>query len=605
MAGQYINSVAYAAVAKWAASTVYAAGSIVTQVSPSVGVERCFRTALGGTSGSTEPLWAVSTGATNPLADGTVTDWTEVTGQQAYCSPGSWLAPHARVLGALTYECRGSTIPATATGWAVGDYCQSTSSTMTGAPVIMKVTAVSAGKPTAFQLISAGAFLTNIFPGNITASWSALTGTGGAFTTFYSSSTGAQHLSTAGDTCYLSSNHAETVASAITISQPGTVAAPCLFLSVDESASGHIPPTSADMKAGASITTTSAGTITIGGVSAYFWGITFSAGSGAFGAALNLNSGSSSAYHRYENCTLKKLSTTASATAMVFGSVSTTSVTDVIGCTIQFGAVGDQLQIAGRRVLIKNCPSFIQGAVFPTTLINSTQCQLFLEGVDLSALGSGKTIFGTSVSNQVYVKDCLLGASATLAVNGTFIGPEVNFIRCDTGGATYRNEKYTYAGTLTTETTIVRTGGASDGTTPVSWKIVTTANAKPYVFFESLPITVWNDTVGVSKTVTIEGIWTSAGGVAPNNDDIWLEAEYLGTTSSVLGSFVNDTKSNVLSTGTVQATSSATWASSPATPFTFSLSVTFTPQVKGPITLYVKAGKASATFYVDPEPTVV
>jgi hypothetical protein len=32
---------------------------------------------------------------------------------------------------------------------------------------------------------------------------------------------------------------------------------------------------------------------------------------------------------------------------------------------------------------------------------------------------------------------------------------------------------------------------------------------------------------------------------------------------------------------------------------------TFTPQEKGPLTIYVRAAKASSTFYIDPKPIVL
>ena len=79
---------------------------------------------------------------------------------------------------------------------------------------------------------------------------------------------------------------------------------------------------------------------------------------------------------------------------------------------------------------------------------------------------------------------------------------------------------------LTEETTIVRTGGASDGTTPISWKIVTTANCNYSMPFECPPIAIWNDTTGSAVTATVEGIW--GGGAVPNDDEVWLEVEYLG-----------------------------------------------------------------------------
>jgi hypothetical protein len=34
------------------------------------------------------------------------------------------------------------------------------------------------------------------------------------------------------------------------------------------------------------------------------------------------------------------------------------------------------------------------------------------------------------------------------------------------------------------------------------------------------------------------------------------------------------------------------------------MSVTFTPQQKGAVTIYVKAAKASSTFYIDPKPVL-
>ena len=149
------------------------------------------------------------------------------------------------------------------------------------------------------------------------------------------------------------------------------------------------------------------------------------------------------------------------------------------------------------------------------------------------------------------------------------------------------------------ETTIVRTGGASDGTTTIAQKIVTTANAKWVTPFRSIPVTFWNETVGSAITVTLQGIW--GGGAVPNNDDIWLEVEYPGDASFPTGSFANDGKASNLATNAAQTAGSGTWGGSTTK---FSLDVTITPQNKGPITLYVICGAASSTFYIDPKPIV-
>jgi hypothetical protein len=175
----------------------------------------------------------------------------------------------------------------------------------------------------------------------------------------------------------------------------------------------------------------------------------------------------------------------------------------------------------------------------------------------------------------------------------------VDVINCDSGGTNYRNERYRYEGTLTTETIIVRSGGASDGATPVSHKIVTSANSKWPQPFESFPLAIWNDTVGSAVTATVYGIW--GGGAVPNNDDIWIEAEYLGSSSSPQGSLVSSGKVNGLASGSAAASDASSWGGSTTA---FKMSVTFTPQQKGLIYITVKAAKASSTFYIDTKPEI-
>jgi hypothetical protein len=103
-------------------------------------------------------------------------------------------------------------------------------------------------------------------------------------------------------------------------------------------------------------------------------------------------------------------------------------------------------------------------------------------------------------------------------------------VNCDSGAVNYRNEVSALQGALTTETTIVRTSGQSDGTTAVSRKIVTNTNPAWGMPFEAPPIAIWNETTGSAITVTLYGIW--GGGAVPNNDDFWIDVEYLGSSGS-------------------------------------------------------------------------
>jgi hypothetical protein len=178
-------------------------------------------------------------------------------------------------------------------------------------------------------------------------------------------------------------------------------------------------------------------------------------------------------------------------------------------------------------------------------------------------------------------------------------GMSVDLVRCDSGAHSYRNERYDYYGTETTETTIVRTGGATDGSTPYSRKIVTTANCKWGVPYEAIPISIWNTSLGSQIDIDLYGIW--GGGAVPNNDDIWFDAEALGSSGSPLGSYTTGTKSNSIASGSAHNSDSSTWGGSTTA---FRMRVSVTPNLIGPITLYIKAGGASKTFYIDPKPVL-
>jgi hypothetical protein len=216
-------------------------------------------------------------------------------------------------------------------------------------------------------------------------------------------------------------------------------------------------------------------------------------------------------------------------------------------------------------------------------------------------------------------------------------------------------------GTLSEEATIIRTGGASDGTTGISWNLTTTANAIWANALESFPIVIWNATTGGNVIVTLHGIWNAAA--LPNNDDVWVDVEYLGdSTPTPLGKYLLGSKSNILASNGGQAADSVSAWDSLATaraqnhaysigdvisassnagriffctvPGTsanttlpggyasvvdggtitdggatfragmrFTLTVTLTsptPQLAGYLQAIVRAAKATSTFYVDP-----
>jgi hypothetical protein len=420
-----------------------------------------------------------------------------------------------------------------------------------------------------------------------------------AFTTL----TTAFATEAAGDTLYVAHDHAESTAAAISLSSSGTVSNPTKVICVNRA--GSVPPVSADRRATAQVLTpATGGNLSLSGFTHYD-GIIFSAGTGSGGADIRVASGVAT-WLRFDNCSLR-LITTNSVSRIQIGSSSGASANYVEfnNTTVSFAAVGQGIMI-GAWLRWRNTLSALLNTI-PTTLLHSTSILgggVECIGVDFSAAGSGKTIVGAAASaamGQIYkFIDCKLNASVTKSTVPSAHGTiEVDFIRTGSSGINYTVYRVRTSGELLEETTIVRTGGTNDGTTPLSWKIITTANCNFSMPFECPAIAIWNDTTGSAVTATVEGIW--GGGAVPNDDDVWLDVEYLGDASSPQGSFVNDGKADLLTTAAAQTSSSETWGGSTTK---FKLNVTFTPQQKGWIYARVKCAKASSTFYIDPKITL-
>jgi hypothetical protein len=429
--------------------------------------------------------------------------------------------------------------------------------------------------------------------------WSGATGagTGADWANAYITLEAAATAKAAGDTFWVAHDHVQTAAVGIALAFPGTEVLPNRVYCVNRA--GSVPPVAADLRTTGQINTTLNSTITLTGAVAEINGLIFNCGSGGSGTPTILFGNTANRSTRLVNCSLR-IGHTSTGCRITLAASASANVTVLENTTVQFNGVLQAMQ-TNARAIWRNTPNAILGAVIPTTLVAFPVAtgDWVIEGVDLSAAGAGKTLFATSSGGSCtgVIKDCKINAAVAIAASPSLAagGVEISLYRCDSGAAVYRTEKYSYAGTQTTETTIVRTDGASDGTTPYSWKIVTTANSKWEWPFESLPITIWNETVGTPVTVTVEGIW--GGGATPLNNEIWIEAQHYGSIGSISTS-VATSGTTSLQTGTNLPAGSGTWGGSTTR---FKMSTTLTPQVKGPITVYVRAAKASSTFYVDPK----
>ena len=334
--------------------------------------------------------------------------------------------------------------------------------------------------------------------------WSAAAGSanGTTWANAYTTLTTAFSGKVAGDVFWIAHDHSESSATALTLASPGTVASPSKVICVNRA--GSVPPVSADRRTTAQIATTGNVGITVS-LFTHYDGIIFIVGNST-GAPFFTAPGGNSQRIRFDNCSIRLGST--GAGWIVLPQENGTYV-ELNNTTVSFAAVGQFIEVSG-VLKWRSTPSALLGTI-PTTLFstpNGDGAEIECIGVDLSAAGAGKTICGVSLqANAAKYKfiDCKLNASVTKSTVPTAHGAtEMDFIRCGSTGVNYNVFRHRITGTLDQETTIVRTGGATDGTTPISWKVITTANSNYSMPFECPPIAIWNDTTGSAKTATVE-----------------------------------------------------------------------------------------------------
>lgn len=408
---------------------------------------------------------------------------------------------------------------------------------------------------------------------------------------------GAAAIDAAGDAIYLSQSHAES-GGAVTAVFAGTMANPVKIIAGNDSAEPPIAVSAASLISSSSITLSG---------SYYLYGLTLQA---ATSILPNAQSASNSV--TLDHCSLITTGTTAGGFFSIGSANNFTQKAVLLDCTYKFSG-SSNIGCATAGVVEIKGGSFVSGTSTPSAGVfaganDRTGSRLLIDGLDMTNLASTVNIFRTFVSPGLFqIRNSKLPASWSGSLcNATPLatGQRFEMHNCDSGDTNYRLWVQEYSGSIKTETTLVRTGGASDGTTGYSLVMATTANANASVApLVSPEVSIWNDTTGGSKTVTVEILHDSATNLT--DGEIWLEVQYLGTSGAPLGSFISDAKADILATAADQSASSETWTTTGmSNPNTQKLSVTFTPQEKGYIQAKVYLAKASKTVYVDPKLTV-
>lgn len=421
------------------------------------------------------------------------------------------------------------------------------------------------------------------------------------------------------DTIYVASDHAESTASTVTMTFPATPGCKVLCLNATTGTptiSGTALATSASIAVGAA----SAAIILNG--HAYFHGVKFLSSINSSSLSLvNIGYTTTANVLLFESCEFHIRNGNSGSYISIGQIAATTNDNNFISmknCTVKFGGTSQPIQLRNARIEIVNLSIDSSGST-PTSLF------LFFQAVgsdfelhDSDLTGESFTnIFthqasGNASCHNARVYNCKLPGSIALTT-GThpgFGGPTIKMHNCDSADTNYRIAEEDFSGTTVSETTIVMSGGASDGTTPISYKMSTTsAAAYPTVEYRSSWIaSAWNDTTGSSKTATVEIVHDSQGSGTSSaflDDEIWLEISYLGTSGTPRGTLGSDEKVSLDTAAADQASSSETWTTTGlTTPVKQKLSVTFTPQEKGVILGRICMAKASATVYVNPVITI-
>lgn len=399
----------------------------------------------------------------------------------------------------------------------------------------------------------------------------------------------------AGDVAFVSDNHSEVGSGAhYSINTNGTNVAPVSFLCVDDSAS---PPTA--LATGAVVSSPNSYNLNLNDY-AVFYGITFNAGSGGSGASqLICNAALDPSYLIFDNCTLR-LNNTSISSQIQFGSSSTASEqqgASLRACNLEFGNTS---QSAVLRFPVRWYGGSVTGALFPNTLISNPGAtapvgSLVARGIDLSGMGSKTLVAASYCPSVCRFINCKLGSGA-VAYSGTLTlgGGIVELVNCNAGDVNYSLAQHYQQGSVYNDAAIYRTGGASDGTTPVSLRMVSSSGATLRNPLRYEHLAFWNETVG-NITPTVEVV---TDGVTLTDAEAWIEVEYLGVSGFPQSAFASDRVANELATPANQTSSSETWTTTGlASPVKQSLGVTVAAAEKGWCRVTVCLAKPSSTMY--------
>jgi hypothetical protein len=394
---------------------------------------------------------------------------------------------------------------------------------------------------------------------------------------------------------YIASSHTQTATTFVWNLIATSVLNPISIISCTKTAA---PPTSAAV--GATVTSTStvsgSGDYGAGTCGAYIYGLALNAAGFLFSFGVSNNT------IHYESCTFTlNMPNSTAASYQFFTSASGssnlyrfTNCTWALNAHVDSGFAGSNANAQSVDIIGGSITSGATSALNHLFGPSNSTCpaNMTLRGVDMSGLHANTVLSSTSSFNQkIWLIDCALpsGYSAPTSWSTDAQQAEFFILRSDSSGNNYNSYKASNFGWQAVDTQLVRTGGATDGTTLISWKlnpatIYVTANPQGGFAFRCNPLLMWNSITSQNVTVTAYGIWK--GAAVPNNCDIDIEVEYLGSSGSPLGTLKNSNRVDPLTASTpLSADTTSDWSSG--------ITAWQSAHAYGAFTGFIKAGNAS------------
>lgn len=417
----------------------------------------------------------------------------------------------------------------------------------------------------------------------------------------------------AGNVVLVADTHSQTLAAATTFNYSnGTPAAPIPVICVNESTG--LPSTGAVIAMG----NLANGNFYWGPGSTYYYGIKFETYSAAinqgfyFSVQPTLASGPS--IFTFENCTLEHKATGAAAYIWIGHTLNDEDFITVIFKETDYITASANNKISFYRHGRLLWDGGTWTGTFPTSGIfvmggtgNPHSINININNVDLSGAGTNP-IFSGNISGQEILRNCKLNASYVPISSITWDDTEasITLYNCMGGDTHYGFEHYNFSGQTIVDVGIYANDGAEYDTTgnKYSWKITTTANCSFYAPYVSPLVILYNE--GASAiTPYLECMRDNSSGAVFQDDEVWSEFSYQGTTGFPLGVFVND-RLATLGSPSDQTSSSKTasdWTGETGTPGLFKIgpASSITPAEIGPLSARVCVGEPSITVYVDPQ----